>query len=98
MNWSPWPCWRRSVRRRGAAGFRVDGYQEAGVIAFFMLMGQIIETRTAEGARASIESLIKLTPPKARRVTKPPARRKWKPRILAGRRCHPRSARRQRRG
>jgi len=53
----------------GAAGFRVDGYQEAGVIAFFMLMGQIIETRTAEGARASIESLIKLTPPKARRVT-----------------------------
>jgi Cd2+/Zn2+-exporting ATPase len=53
----------------GAAGFRVDGYQEAGVIAFFMLVGQIIETRTAEGARASIESLIKLTPPKARRVT-----------------------------
>jgi Zn2+/Cd2+-exporting ATPase len=53
----------------GSAGFRVDGYQEAGVIAFFMLMGQIIETRTAEGARASIESLIKLTPPKARRVT-----------------------------
>ena len=34
-----------------------------------MLMGQIIETRTAEGARASIESLIKLTPPKARRMT-----------------------------
>jgi Zn2+/Cd2+-exporting ATPase len=54
----------------GTLGFRVDGYQEAGVIAFFMLMGQIIETRTAEGARASIESLIKLTPPKARRVTK----------------------------
>jgi Zn2+/Cd2+-exporting ATPase len=48
---------------------QVNGFQEAGVIAFFMLMGQIIETRTAEGARASIESLIKLTPPKARRVT-----------------------------
>ncbi|MCX6903253.1 MAG: HAD-IC family P-type ATPase, partial [Verrucomicrobia bacterium] len=31
-------------------------------------MGQIIETRTAEGARASIESLIKLTPTKARRL------------------------------
>jgi Cd2+/Zn2+-exporting ATPase len=45
-------------------------YQEAGVVAFFMLLGQIIETRTAEGARASIESLIKLTPLKARRVTK----------------------------
>ena len=39
-----------------------------------MLMGQIIETRTAEGARTSIESLIKLTPPKARRIT-PPGRR-----------------------
>ncbi len=52
-----------------AAGFLAGGYQQAGVIAFFMLMGQIIETRTAEGARASIESLIKLTPPKARRVT-----------------------------
>ena len=33
-----------------------------------MLMGEIIETRTAEGARASIESLIKLTPTKARRI------------------------------
>ena len=43
-------------------------YQEAGVVAFFMLMGEIIETRTAEGARASIESLIKLTPTKARRL------------------------------
>jgi Cd2+/Zn2+-exporting ATPase len=52
-----------------AAGLMVGGFQQAGVIAFFMLMGQIIETRTAEGARASIESLIKLTPPKARRVT-----------------------------
>jgi Zn2+/Cd2+-exporting ATPase len=52
-----------------AAGFLAGGFQQAGVIAFFMLMGQIIETRTAEGARASIESLIKLTPPKARRVT-----------------------------
>ncbi|HEY3862101.1 MAG TPA: cation-translocating P-type ATPase [Verrucomicrobiae bacterium] len=53
----------------GSANFTVGGYQQAGVIAFFMLLGQIIETRTAEGARASIESLIKLTPPKARRIT-----------------------------
>src|SRR5271169_5013134 len=52
----------------GSANFQVGGYQQAGIIAFFMLMGQIIETRTAEGARASIESLIKLTPPKARRI------------------------------
>src|SRR5439155_16281593 len=36
--------------------------------AFFMLLGELIETRTAAGARASIESLIKLTPTKARRI------------------------------
>ncbi len=48
--------------------FASGHYQEAGVVAFFMLMGEIIETRTAEGARASIESLIKLTPTKARRL------------------------------
>ncbi len=53
----------------GSANFQTGGYQQAGIIAFFMLMGQIIETRTAEGARASIESLIKLTPAKARRIT-----------------------------
>ena len=52
------------------ASFGSAHYQEAGVVAFFMLLGQIIETRTAEGARASIESLIKLTPVKARRITK----------------------------
>jgi Cd2+/Zn2+-exporting ATPase len=52
------------------AGFAsgVGDYQTAGIVAFFMLMGEIIETRTAAGARASIESLIKLTPTKARRV------------------------------
>jgi Cd2+/Zn2+-exporting ATPase len=43
-------------------------YKTAGVVAFFMLMGEIVETRTAEGARASIESLIKLTPTRARRL------------------------------
>ncbi|MEW6301972.1 MAG: cation-translocating P-type ATPase [Verrucomicrobiota bacterium] len=43
-------------------------YQEAGIVAFFMLLGEIIETRTADGARKSIESLIKLTPTKARRL------------------------------
>jgi len=48
--------------------YGVGDYQTAGIVAFFMLMGEIIETRTAAGARASIESLIKLTPTKARRV------------------------------
>src|SRR5438094_8677816 len=48
---------------------QVGGYQTAGIIAFFMLLGELIETRTAAGARASIESLIQLTPTKARRLT-----------------------------
>jgi Zn2+/Cd2+-exporting ATPase len=50
------------------AAFASGDYKTAGVVAFFMLMGEIIETRTAEGARASIESLIKITPTKARRI------------------------------
>lgn len=51
------------------AAFSSGNYKEAGIVAFFMLLGEIIETRTAAGARASIESLIKLTPAKARRIT-----------------------------
>ena len=51
------------------ASFASGEYTTTGIVAFFMLMGEIIETRTAEGARASIESLIKLTPTKARRIT-----------------------------
>jgi Zn2+/Cd2+-exporting ATPase len=50
------------------AAFASGDYKTAGIVAFFMLMGEIIETRTADGARASIESLIKLTPTKARRI------------------------------
>src|SRR5688500_9572355 len=50
------------------AAFAIGDYKTAGLVAFFMLLGEIIETRTAAGARASIESLIKLTPTKARRV------------------------------
>ncbi len=50
------------------ASFASGGYQTAGIVAFFMSIGEIIETRTAAGARASIESLIKLTPTKARRL------------------------------
>jgi Cd2+/Zn2+-exporting ATPase len=49
--------------------FSAGHYQEAGIVSFFMQVGQIIEARTAEGALASIHSLIKLTPTKARRVT-----------------------------
>jgi len=52
------------------AAFASADYKTAGIVAFFMLTGEIIETRTAQGARDSIESLIKLTPTKARRITK----------------------------
>lgn len=50
------------------AAFAMGEYRIAGVVAFFMLVGEIIESRTAEGARQSIESLIKLTPTRARRI------------------------------
>jgi len=52
------------------AAFASGNYETAGVVAFFMLTGELIESRTAEGARNSIESLIKLTPTKARRLLK----------------------------
>ncbi len=43
-------------------------YKAAGVVAFFLLMANLIETRTALGARASIESLLRLSPKKAIRL------------------------------
>ena len=43
-------------------------YQTAGVVAFFLLISILIETRTALGARAAIEGLVRLTPTKARRI------------------------------
>jgi len=47
------------------AAFATQNYVTAGIVAFFMLLSELVETRTALGARASIESLIKLTPTKA---------------------------------
>ncbi|MEJ2705178.1 MAG: HAD-IC family P-type ATPase, partial [Sedimentisphaerales bacterium] len=47
------------------AAFAMEEYATAGIVAFFMLLSELIETRTALGARASIESLIKLTPTRA---------------------------------
>ena len=43
-------------------------YQESAAIAFFMIVSGLIEKRTAIGAEASIESLIKLSPTKACRL------------------------------
>jgi len=47
------------------SAFVTQKYATAGIVAFFMLLSQLIESRTALGARASIESLIKLTPTRA---------------------------------
>ncbi|NLZ06629.1 MAG: cation-translocating P-type ATPase [Phycisphaerae bacterium] len=51
------------------AAFATGEYVAAGLIGFFMLLSELIETRTALGARASIESLIKLTPTRANLVS-----------------------------
>jgi len=50
------------------AAFAIKDYRLAGVVAFFMLIAELIEARTALGARASIESLIRMTPTRAQRV------------------------------
>jgi Cd2+/Zn2+-exporting ATPase len=44
------------------AAFANYDYVTAGVVGFIMLLAELMETRTALGARASIESLIRLTP------------------------------------
>jgi Cd2+/Zn2+-exporting ATPase len=44
------------------AAFVSGNYVTAGVVGFIMLLAELMETRTALGARASIESLIHLTP------------------------------------
>ncbi len=49
-----------------AACFALEKYETAGVVAFLMLLADLIEHHTAEGAKRSVESLVKLTPQKAR--------------------------------
>ncbi len=50
------------------AAFAIQEYRAAGLIAFFLLIAELVESRTAIGARASIEELIKLTPKTARLI------------------------------
>lgn len=50
------------------AAFAGGVFREAGIIAFFLLITIIIETRTASGAQRSIEDLIRLTPHTARKL------------------------------
>jgi len=44
------------------AAFALSDYQAAAVVSFFFHLSNLIERRTAEGAKASIESLIRLSP------------------------------------
>ncbi len=50
------------------AAFASEDYRTAGTVAFFMLITITIEHKTAVGAEASLESLVKLTPRRARRL------------------------------
>jgi len=50
------------------AAFANRDYRTAGAVAFFMLITITIERKTAIGAEASIEALIRLTPRRARRL------------------------------
>ena len=51
-----------------AAALATGDFRAAGIIAFFLLISELIESRTAIGARASIEELVKLTPKTARLI------------------------------
>ncbi|HUS47136.1 MAG TPA: cation-translocating P-type ATPase [Phycisphaerae bacterium] len=51
------------------AAVAAGDYKAAGAVAFFLLLANLIETRTALGARASIEGLMRLAPKKAHRLT-----------------------------
>jgi len=51
------------------ASFASGAYIECGSVAFFMLISSFIEDRTAVGARKTIESLIRITPTRAFKLT-----------------------------
>ncbi|HPY74747.1 MAG: cation-translocating P-type ATPase [Planctomycetes bacterium] len=50
------------------ASFSLQEYQTAGIVAFFMLLAEQLQSRTALGARAAIENLIRLSPQEACRI------------------------------
>ena len=43
----------------------LDDYRTAGIVAFFMIMADLVEHKTASGAKLAIEQLLLLTPDKA---------------------------------
>lgn len=58
-------------------------YRAAGAVAFFLLIGNLIETRTALGARESIESLLRIAPKKANRLNPDGSEEQVDPRELS---------------
>jgi Cd2+/Zn2+-exporting ATPase len=50
------------------AAIASQDYKAAGAVAFFLLLANLIETKTALGARLSIEGLVRLAPKKAHRL------------------------------
>ena len=50
------------------AAMAIGHYQEAAAIAFFMIISVLVENRTALGAQASIESLVRITPTRAYKI------------------------------
>lgn len=52
----------------GAFASGPSNYRTAGAVAFFMLISITIEKRTAIGAEAAIEAVVRMTPRTARRV------------------------------
>ncbi|MBQ4481193.1 MAG: cation-translocating P-type ATPase [Victivallales bacterium] len=50
------------------AAFAQEDYSIAGAVAFFMLISITIEKRTAIGAEAAIEAVVRMTPRTARRL------------------------------
>lgn len=51
-----------------AACFALQDYKTAGILAFFLWTANLIQSRTALGARAAIEDLLRLAPTRARLV------------------------------
>ena len=51
------------------ATFSSGEYHAAGLVAFCMLLAELIESRTASGAKEAIQRLMKMTPSKAHRLT-----------------------------
>ena len=51
-----------------ASCLTLEDFRSAGVVAFFMILADIVEHRTASGARSAIEGLLKLAPEKGRKI------------------------------